>query len=301
MKLLDLLAGERVLIPLAADTVASATDRLTSAVAASGVATDVTALEQMAAELQPSEAVTVSQQAYLLHFRTDAVRQLTAALGVTKKAIERDEDSGKAARIVVLLIAPHKDSSAYLQALSAFARAMGRPEVVKGLLAAKKPADVLELLPLVDVTLPGYLTVRDVLGPRLLSVKPESTLDEAVSLMVAHSAPALVVVGEQGDVLGVVTHREVLKFLLPGYVKKVNTGEFPPVGRKAQRTQRDPGRVLVKDAMNRSVLCLSEDQTLGDVASMMVNKDVEHFPVVRDGALVGILSRGDIVRRLFGS
>ncbi len=52
--------------------------------------------------------------------------------------------------------------------------------------------------------------------------------------------------------------------------------------------------------MDRTVLCVSEDQALADVATMMLNRNVERFPVVREGALVGFLTRGDIVRRLLG-
>jgi CBS domain-containing protein len=51
--------------------------------------------------------------------------------------------------------------------------------------------------------------------------------------------------------------------------------------------------------MDRSVLCISEEQTLADVASLIVNKDIDRFPIVRDGVLVGFITRGDIVRRLF--
>jgi len=50
--------------------------------------------------------------------------------------------------------------------------------------------------------------------------------------------------------------------------------------------------------MSRSVLCLSEDQTLTDVANLMNNKDVDRFPVVREGIVVGFLTRADLIRRL---
>jgi CBS domain-containing protein len=50
--------------------------------------------------------------------------------------------------------------------------------------------------------------------------------------------------------------------------------------------------------MDRSVLCLAEDQTVADVAALMLAKDVDRFPVTRDGALVGFLTRGDIIRKL---
>ena len=54
----------------------------------------------------------------------------------------------------------------------------------------------------------------------------------------------------------------------------------------------------VKDVMSRAVLCVSEDQTLSDVANLMNNKDVDRFPVVREGIVVGFLTRADLIRRL---
>jgi CBS domain-containing protein len=52
--------------------------------------------------------------------------------------------------------------------------------------------------------------------------------------------------------------------------------------------------------MSRTVLCLSEDQTLTEVANLLNNKDVDRFPVVREGRVVGFLTRADLVRRLLG-
>jgi len=54
----------------------------------------------------------------------------------------------------------------------------------------------------------------------------------------------------------------------------------------------------VKEAMARSVLCVSDDQRLSDVANLMNNKDVDRFPVVREGIVVGFLTRADLIRRL---
>jgi CBS domain-containing protein len=52
--------------------------------------------------------------------------------------------------------------------------------------------------------------------------------------------------------------------------------------------------------MTRQVLCVAPEQPLAEVASMMTDRDVERVPVVRDGRLVGVLTRGDIVRKLIG-
>ena len=52
--------------------------------------------------------------------------------------------------------------------------------------------------------------------------------------------------------------------------------------------------------MSRSVLCISEDQGLAEIVTLMVNKDVERMPVVTEGRLVGFLTRGDVLRKLYG-
>jgi CBS domain-containing protein len=67
------------------------------------------------------------------------------------------------------------------------------------------------------------------------------------------------------------------------------------------RASSTGARRTVRDVMTRQVLCVSPDQPLAEVASLMSNKDVERVPVVIDGKLVGFLTRGDIVRRLIGS
>ena len=51
--------------------------------------------------------------------------------------------------------------------------------------------------------------------------------------------------------------------------------------------------------MKRSVLCVSEDHTLVDAANMLVNRDVEQLPVVRDGELMGFVTRKSILRALY--
>jgi CBS domain-containing protein len=52
--------------------------------------------------------------------------------------------------------------------------------------------------------------------------------------------------------------------------------------------------------MTRAVLCVSEDQALEEVAALMVNRDVEQLPVVREGAFVGFVTRDGILRALLG-
>ena len=117
--------------------------------------------------------------------------------------------------------------------------------------------------------------------------------------MVEQDVRAMPVVDESGSLIGMITHRELLRFLIPDYVQRTKSGEFrPPTRGQLQRGSADPRLVPVKEAMARSVLCLAEDQTLADVANLINSKDVDRFPVVREGIVVGFLTRADLIRRL---
>jgi CBS domain-containing protein len=299
VKLTQLLDRERVLLDLPGSTVREAARLLVHAVIASGRGLDPEKLDALLSEAVPGEAVTVGQQAFLLHFRTDAVDGVTAALGVTARPVHRERDESKGARIVLLLLAPPGESGAYLRALAAFARALAAGEVVALLERARTPEEVLSAPELQELEVPGEVLVRDVLAGAAISVGPETSLDEAARLMVTHRVAALPVVSEAREVLGVVSHGEIMRHLLPSRVKKLS-GEYPVPGRKSRASAAAARDVMVRDVMDRSVLCLSEEQPLADAAALMVSKKLERVPVVRDGALVGLLTREDIVRRLFG-
>jgi CBS domain-containing protein len=88
--------------------------------------------------------------------------------------------------------------------------------------------------------------------------------------------------------------RELLQTLLSVYLDRAGAAgrEAAPADARARQ---------VRDVMTRQVLCVSPDQPLAEVAAMMTNKDVDRVPVVREGRLVGFLTRGDIVRKLVGS
>ncbi len=253
----------------------------------------------------PKDVVPIGSEAFMLHFRTDAVTSIAVALGVSPRPVYRERDSTREARIVILILAPLGEAGAfqYLQVQGAFARAFSITEIVDGILAAKTAEDILAVAPLAEVVLPDNLAVRDVMARDVLAVRADQTLDEAARLMTARGVSALPVVNEAREVVGLVSHRELLSLMLPGYVRRIS-GEFPAVTRAAARrgtAKRDPSALKIKAVMDRSVMCVSEEDTLAEVATIMVNKDVDRFPVVRDGVLVGFITRGDIVRRVLGA
>jgi CBS domain-containing protein len=293
VRLTDLLSPRRVVVPLAAATLEEGIRILVDACVADARVADAARLREAIRQSWPEDTMSLGPHAWLSHFRTDAVPALVAALGVAETPIPRAGGEAGARdtpdpRMILLIVAPPGDHAAYLQTVAVFARALARPDVAAGLLAARSSAEVLALPPLRSLELEGQLLVRDLMRAQVVTLRPEETLEAAASQLQRHGVEALPVVSETGEVVGLLSYRELLRNLVPGYVQRVAAGSAPAEARAP----------LVRDIMVRSVLCVSEDQTLADAAQLLAARDVERVPVVREGVLRGFVTRADLVRRL---
>jgi CBS domain-containing protein len=299
VRLKDVVDPQHIVVPLSAQTVKEATERLAEQLVKSGAASEPGRLNAVIRNAWPEDMVSVGEHAFLPHFRTEAVRKLVTAVGVSPTPIRWERDPHRTARIVILIVAPPRETATYLQVVGAFARILSDPETVLAVLAAKTPEQFTQIGALGAVELPSHLSVRDVMTPQPLTARPDQTLAEVARLMIDKDVRAVPVVDEGGQLLGMVTHRELLRYLIPDYLQKTKSGEFRAVSKTLpQRGSSNPREMPVKDVMARAVLCVSEDQTLSDIANLMSSKDVDRFPVVREGVVVGFLTRADLIRRL---
>ena len=295
MKLRDFLSTERVIIPLESRTLEEAGAALLERVLDAREVLDAYKLRRRAGEARPEDTVAMGDRAFLLHYRSDAVGQLLVAVGVAPKPLcrtLRDEDE-QCARIVLLLAAPPRLAARYLQVVGGFARLLRKREVLEAILAAPNAAALVELELFSDYQLHEQLTVRDVMTYQPRTVMADTPLKEAARTMVRTGLGALPVIDDDRRVVGMVSEREVIRHLL-------TTQVFSGADVRAFSAPGTPART-VRDVMSRQVMCVAPEQPIAEVASLMSNKDVDRVPVVREGQLVGFLTRGDIVRKLIGN
>jgi CBS domain-containing protein len=192
-----------------------------------------------------------------------------------------------------VLLAPPRMSGRYLQALGAFSRVLSRPAVVDRILEAHSGEEVLKLQVLQEVELAPQLRVREIMTESPRSTRPDALLRDAARDLVRSGIGALPVIEADGLLVGMLSERELMRHMLS--LASIN-GSIPRPQSGIERQRR-----TVRDVMTRQVLCVSPDQPLAEVASLMTNKDVDRVPVVQEGRLVGFLTRSDIVRKLIGS
>jgi CBS domain-containing protein len=244
-------------------------------------------LERLFADPRVRDLIHVGDRVLLSHLRTDAGSGLQVAVGIAPRPLREGDEGEGTGRVVVLVLAPPGAAGLYLQALAALARALRDEESVDALVRAGSPEEVLAVPGVQGITIQPRLQVRDVMTQRVHRVSPDDTVDDVMRLVKQYRLRAVPVVDEERSVLGMVTDRDLMRHFLPG----------------VQRPEDNPAEALravkVREVMSRSVICLSEDQALADVASIMAAKDLERLPVTLEGKLTGFLTRGDILRKLF--
>ena len=296
MRLTDVLPPEHIVAPLAAETFRAAVTALVQRLVETGAVLRPERLERLTSDERVRDVVHVGAHVLLPHLRTEAVEDLVVAIGVSPTPLQMVAGVPDATeQVVVLVLAPPAAANRYLQVIAALARALRGDEVVERLLRARSPEEVLAIAEIRDLVVHPRLTVRDIMTQRVYRVYPHTPVSELLDMMSRNDLKAVPVVGEKREVLGVVTDRDLLRFLLPEIIQ-FGTGERLE-GRSPERALRD---TPVREIMSRSVMCISEDQGIAELVSIMVNKDVERLPVVSEGALTGFLTRGDILRKLFG-
>ncbi|MGQ0712381.1 MAG: CBS domain-containing protein [Gemmatimonadaceae bacterium] len=294
MRLSEFIRADRVVLPLGTTTLRDAAGVLLERLIATGALANAEKVAQRIQELRGEDIVTMGERAFLVHFRTDAVHEIGVALGIAPHEIVRElgGEEAQRARMVLMIVAPPRMAARYLQTLGGFARLLSRDLVVEHLLAAPDPETVAALPAFAEIELPRQLAVGDIMTQRPRTATPDTPLRDAALEMARAGISALPVIEDNSVIVGMLAERDLLRHLLGSYLQGDTPHRPTPDGVNARRA--------VRDAMTRQVLCVSPDQPLAEVASLMINKDVEHVPVVREGRLVGFLTRGDIVRKLIG-
>jgi CBS domain-containing protein len=114
-------------------------------------------------------------------------------------------------------------------------------------------------------------------GSAIYTISSDATVYEAIVDMVRQNVGSLVVV-DGGIPVGIFTERDYLR-------------EIALKGRTSRNTE-------IREIMSREVIVVDKDRTLDECMAIMTERRIRHLPVVEGGAMIGLISIGDVVKRL---
>lgn len=123
------------------------------------------------------------------------------------------------------------------------------------------------------------LTAGSIMTAKLATVRPDTSIGEAIELLLEQSISGLPVTDEEGRLVGVITE---FALLAVAYDKRV-------------------AHHKVSQHMTRDVIAVDANDLISRVADLCIVHRVRRVPVLEDGRLVGVIARRDVLRALVDS
>ncbi len=133
------------------------------------------------------------------------------------------------------------------------------------------------------------------------TVGPDAPVKDAAKVMVDSHIGALPVV-DGGRVIGMVTEGDLImedvRIHFPTYIQLLDGIIYLESRKRFEEELKKAVGATVRDVMTSKVVAAAADDSIEDVATRMVDEGVSRLPVMEGDRLIGIITKGDIVRAL---
>lgn len=140
--------------------------------------------------------------------------------------------------------------------------------------------------------------IKNCMTKKIKSVPPDMNARDALKILIKAGASGLPVIDKEGRLVGVFTEKEILKTILPGYLKDVGMFTYGQDSKSELRKLARLDRLKVRDIMRVEVTTLDESASLTEASHIMLTQGVRRIVVTKDKAPVGIITRADVVKAL---
>ncbi|MCG6659361.1 CBS domain-containing protein [Halomonas campisalis] len=139
------------------------------------------------------------------------------------------------------------------------------------------------------------MRAADVMTPNVITVSPEADVQEIARLLLDNNISALPVVDDDQKVLGIVSEGDLMRRVENGTQRRKSWWLQLFEGSNPSEYVKTHAR-KAREIMTPDPVTVGEDQSLREIAKLLEKRHIKRVPVVRDGRLVGIVSRANLLR-----
>jgi CBS domain-containing protein len=142
------------------------------------------------------------------------------------------------------------------------------------------------------------MRVKDVMVSKVKSILPDTPVSEALEFLSEERISGLPVVDKDNRLVGMFTEKDIIKYILPGYLEKVGGFVYEDNPKMIRNKVRELlAERKVCDVMRKEVVTVGPDTSLSEVARVMLTGKIRRIPVVdKEAKVVGIIAREDVVK-----
>lgn len=146
-----------------------------------------------------------------------------------------------------------------------------------------------------------FMKVKELMSQPVVTVPATASLADAAAVMLENGFGSLPVVGEKGEIVGLVTESS---FAAKSVGVPFSTFRAPQVLGQwlspdgLEKIYESARATPVADVMVRSVVTITEEEPVAVAVELMLKHDINRIPVIRGGVPVGIIARHDLLRMM---
>lgn len=125
-----------------------------------------------------------------------------------------------------------------------------------------------------------HILVSDYMTKKLITFKPEDSLDHVIHLLIANKISGGPVINDQNELIGIISETDCIKHVSESKYYNMPSDSDNTVAKK----------------MNSNVDTIDKNMNIFDAASKFINSKRRRFPVVENGKLIGQISQKDVLK-----
>jgi CBS domain-containing protein len=152
------------------------------------------------------------------------------------------------------------------------------------------------------------MLVKEIMVEEVVTLKPDDTLKEVVQKFSKNNISGAPVINNENQVVGIVSEADIFHTLKKDSREFRMVHLFPdakmiglsfeevPTDKKTEEILEELGGIKVSDIMKKGVKSVGPDDQVKAVIEIVASGVINRVPVIKDGKLIGIVSRGDIIK-----
>jgi CBS domain-containing protein len=145
------------------------------------------------------------------------------------------------------------------------------------------------------------LKAKDIMTKKVITISPDATVEELARTLMENKISGVPVVSAEGRMEGIVTENDLIRknkrLHIPTVIRLFDAFILLGSG-KAEDEIKKMAATTVGEIATEKVVSITEDTSLDEIATIMAEQHIHLLPVLREGAVVGIIGKADMVRAM---
>lgn len=146
------------------------------------------------------------------------------------------------------------------------------------------------------------MNARDIMTVDVITVGPDENLEKAAQMLVDNKISGIPVVDEDHQILGIISEKDLMikagELKVPFYITLFDSIIFLENPMRLKNDLKKYAASKVAEAMTPKAITVDEETPVSEIVRIMQERKVNRVPVVKDGRLVGIITRNDILKTM---